>query len=189
MDQGVEAVVQGEQLKWLRFYWDCCGKCRHPAEDRESLERFLQKLATKGQSVESPAAGGLKCRDLLWSTVRGRSGCGIGVRCSAARSRRLGAMRRSTEAGDPAAAESIGAFGVRWHAEHDTAFGVGVGRVEAFGSLSGCRKAPSTPASAGFAGAVHRGAGGMRAIRSGAFRKVLDTGQVLRGRWGVESSP
>jgi len=35
--------------KWLRFYLDFCMKYRHPPRDPDSLEPFLQKLASKNQ--------------------------------------------------------------------------------------------------------------------------------------------
>ena len=36
--------------KWLRYYLDFCFKYRHPPHDADSLEPFLQKLASKNQS-------------------------------------------------------------------------------------------------------------------------------------------
>ncbi|MCE9614232.1 MAG: integron integrase [Lentisphaerae bacterium] len=50
-----EEQVQSDQrmdyLKWLRFYLDFCEKYRHPPRDVESLQPFLQKLASKGQAL------------------------------------------------------------------------------------------------------------------------------------------
>ena len=39
-----------DYLKWLRFYLDFCAKYRHPPRDPDSLDPFLQKLASKNQS-------------------------------------------------------------------------------------------------------------------------------------------
>ena len=36
-------------LKWLRFYLDFCVKYRHRPRERDSLQPFLEKLASKGQ--------------------------------------------------------------------------------------------------------------------------------------------
>lgn len=48
------ASVSDDELadyqKWLRYYLDFCFKYRHPPRDRESLDEFLQKLASKNQS-------------------------------------------------------------------------------------------------------------------------------------------
>lgn len=41
-----------DYVKWLRYYLDFCGKYRHEALDRESLQTFLHKLASKNQSAE-----------------------------------------------------------------------------------------------------------------------------------------
>ncbi len=57
-DQSLKAsaVPLGMQMdyrKWLRFYLDFCMKYRHPPRDPDSLEPFLQKLASKNQSKAS----------------------------------------------------------------------------------------------------------------------------------------
>jgi hypothetical protein len=52
-EHGFAQSADGDCLKWLRFYLDFCAKYRHPAEDRERVEPFLQKLAEKGQSPDS----------------------------------------------------------------------------------------------------------------------------------------
>ena len=36
--------------KWLMYYLDFCLKYRHPPRDPDSLQDFLQKLASKNQS-------------------------------------------------------------------------------------------------------------------------------------------
>ena len=41
-----------DYLKWLRYYLDFCAKYNDPPRDSDSLPLFLQKLASKGQSVE-----------------------------------------------------------------------------------------------------------------------------------------
>ncbi len=46
----VPPAKTADYLKWLRFYLDFCDKYRHPPRDRDSLEPFLQKLASKNQS-------------------------------------------------------------------------------------------------------------------------------------------
>lgn len=43
---------QAQYLKWLRYYLDFCDKYGHPPRDPDSLEPFLQKLASKQQSIE-----------------------------------------------------------------------------------------------------------------------------------------
>jgi integron integrase len=45
--------MQMDYRKWLRFYLDFCMKYRHPPRDPDSLEPFLQKLASKNQSKAS----------------------------------------------------------------------------------------------------------------------------------------
>jgi len=40
-----------DYLKWLRFYLDFCAKYGHPPRDRDSLQPFLLKLASKRQSA------------------------------------------------------------------------------------------------------------------------------------------
>lgn len=45
------AVV--DYQKWLRYYLDFCMKYRHPPRDPDSLDPFLQKLASKNQSAEA----------------------------------------------------------------------------------------------------------------------------------------
>ena len=42
---------RGQNQKWLRYDLDFCTKYRHPPRDPDSLEPFLQKLASKNQSV------------------------------------------------------------------------------------------------------------------------------------------
>ncbi len=49
----VPKSLKGAYCKWLRFYLDFCAKYKHPPRDPDSLEPFLQKLASKNQS---PAA-------------------------------------------------------------------------------------------------------------------------------------
>jgi integron integrase len=49
-ERSVSSGDAREQLKWLRFYLDFCAKYRHPPRDPDSLEPFLQKLASKGQT-------------------------------------------------------------------------------------------------------------------------------------------
>jgi integron integrase len=41
-----------DYLKWLRYYLDFCAKYNDPPRDSDSLPLFLQKLTSKGQSVE-----------------------------------------------------------------------------------------------------------------------------------------
>lgn len=45
--------MQMDYRKWLRFYLDFCMKYQHPPRDPDSLEPFLQKLASKNQSKAS----------------------------------------------------------------------------------------------------------------------------------------
>ena len=52
---GEEKLAQGvrrDYLKWLQIFIEFCAKYRHPFRDRESLQPFLQKLASKRQSTE-----------------------------------------------------------------------------------------------------------------------------------------
>ena len=46
----VPAGIYGQYHKWLRFYLDFCMKYHHPPRDSDSLEPFMQKLASKKQS-------------------------------------------------------------------------------------------------------------------------------------------
>lgn len=43
---------RSDYLKWLRFYLDFCAKYGHPPRDRDSLQEFLQKLASKNQTPD-----------------------------------------------------------------------------------------------------------------------------------------
>ncbi|MBT3193959.1 MAG: integron integrase [Verrucomicrobia bacterium] len=45
------AKESGDYLKWLRFYLDFCSKYEHAPRDRDSLQPFLSKLASKRQST------------------------------------------------------------------------------------------------------------------------------------------
>lgn len=58
----------GEHLKWTRYYLDFCNKYQHPPRDPDSLEPFLQKLASKNQP---PAAQQEAARSVL--SERGRT--------------------------------------------------------------------------------------------------------------------
>ncbi len=49
----VQRYQASDYLKWLRFYLDFCAKYRHPPRDPDSLQPFLQKLASKNQSQAS----------------------------------------------------------------------------------------------------------------------------------------
>ena len=49
---GVFGVDRQDYIKWLRFYLDFCEKYEHPPRDKNSLQPFLQKLASKNQSRE-----------------------------------------------------------------------------------------------------------------------------------------
>ena len=49
---GVVGETYGNYVKWLRFYLDFCENYQHPPRDRESLQPFLRKLASKNQSRE-----------------------------------------------------------------------------------------------------------------------------------------
>jgi integron integrase len=53
--RGVAAREVWDYVKWLRYYLDLCEKYRHEAIDRESLQAFLLKLASKNQSAEQQA--------------------------------------------------------------------------------------------------------------------------------------
>jgi integron integrase len=53
--RGVAAGEVWDYVKWLRYYLDFCEKYRHEAVDRESLQAFLLKLASKNQSAEQQA--------------------------------------------------------------------------------------------------------------------------------------
>ena len=50
--QGLPEGTQRRFFKWLRFYLDFCSKNRHLASDRDSLQPFLQILASRQQSPE-----------------------------------------------------------------------------------------------------------------------------------------
>ena len=50
--QAATPAERGQSQKWLRYYLDFCMKYRHPPRDPDSLEPFLQKLASKNQSVD-----------------------------------------------------------------------------------------------------------------------------------------
>ncbi len=47
---------RAENLKWLRYYLDFCLKYRYRPRDPESLDPFLQKLASKGQAIDRQQA-------------------------------------------------------------------------------------------------------------------------------------
>ena len=49
--RGVASGEVWEYVKWLRYYLDFCEKYRREALDRESLQAFLLKLASKNQSA------------------------------------------------------------------------------------------------------------------------------------------
>lgn len=49
-EQDVPESQRAEYREWPRFYLDLCRKHRHWTRDPESLPRFLEKLAAKGQS-------------------------------------------------------------------------------------------------------------------------------------------
>ena len=49
--RGVAAGEVWDYVKWLRYYLDFCEKYRREALDRESLQAFLLKLASKNQSA------------------------------------------------------------------------------------------------------------------------------------------
>jgi hypothetical protein len=51
----VSAGEVWDYVKWLRYYLDFCEKYRHEALDRESLQEFLLKLASRNQSAEQQA--------------------------------------------------------------------------------------------------------------------------------------
>lgn len=53
--RGVTAGEVWDYVKWLRYYLDFCEKYRHEVLDRESLQAFLLKLASKNQSAERQA--------------------------------------------------------------------------------------------------------------------------------------
>lgn len=46
----VEARYVPHYLKWLRYYWDFCQKYDQAVDDPASLEPFINKLSSKGQS-------------------------------------------------------------------------------------------------------------------------------------------
>jgi len=53
--RGVSAGEVWDYVKWLRYYLDFCDKYRREVLDRESLQAFLLKLASKNQSAEQQA--------------------------------------------------------------------------------------------------------------------------------------
>ncbi len=57
--RGVTAGEVWDYVKWLRYYLDFCDKYRHEVLDRESLQAFLLKLASKNQSAEQQAQAAL----------------------------------------------------------------------------------------------------------------------------------
>lgn len=68
--RGLSEAVRRDFLKWLRYYLDFCSKYEHPPRDRESLQPFLLKLASKNQSREQQkeAASAVKLfHDLIQS--------------------------------------------------------------------------------------------------------------------------
>jgi integron integrase len=68
---GVFGETYGNYVKWLRFYLDFCEKYQHPPRDRESLQPFLRKLASKNQSrdCQEEAAASV---GVLYSLVEAR---------------------------------------------------------------------------------------------------------------------
>lgn len=57
------AVPEGERrayLRWVRFYLDFCQKYGHLPREAQSIDPFLAKLASKGQSEMGTVAGVLK---------------------------------------------------------------------------------------------------------------------------------
>ncbi|HPD18002.1 MAG TPA: integron integrase [Planctomycetota bacterium] len=53
--RGVAAGEVWDYVKWLRYYLDFCDKYRRETLDRDSLQAFLLKLASKNQSAEQQA--------------------------------------------------------------------------------------------------------------------------------------
>lgn len=62
----------GAYLGWLRFYLDFCFKYREPPREADSLQPFLQKLASKNQSVAKQAQAA-RAVGLYYETMRGWS--------------------------------------------------------------------------------------------------------------------
>jgi len=50
--RGVAAGEAWDYVKWIRYYLDFCDKYRRETLDRDSLQAFLLKLASKNQSAE-----------------------------------------------------------------------------------------------------------------------------------------
>ncbi len=53
--RGVPAGEVWDCVKGLRYYLDSCNTYRHEVPDRESVQAFLLKLASKNQSAEQQA--------------------------------------------------------------------------------------------------------------------------------------
>jgi hypothetical protein len=62
---GVAAAEVWDYVKWLRYYLDFCAKYRHETLDRDSLQAFLLKLASKNQSAGQQAQAARSVRFYL----------------------------------------------------------------------------------------------------------------------------
>ena len=49
--RALSSQEESEYLKWLRYYLDFCAKYKIPPRDHDSLSPFLQKLASKKQTL------------------------------------------------------------------------------------------------------------------------------------------
>jgi len=62
-------TMRGTYLGWLRFYLDFCFKYRKPPRDSDSLQPFLQKLASKNQSAVKQAQAA-RAVELYYETMK-----------------------------------------------------------------------------------------------------------------------
>jgi hypothetical protein len=68
-DKAVPNHLHGEYKKWLRYYWNFCGKYHFPPARKESLPRFIGKLQEKKQTDEQRRQA-IKAINLYYEIVR-----------------------------------------------------------------------------------------------------------------------
>lgn len=96
-------VERGQSQTWLRYYLDFCMKYRHPPRDPDSLEPFLQKLASKNQPVACQEQAA-RCVSVYYEVVRNWDAAHAAL--SAPRSVTAGAAARQPPAQATAPAEA-----------------------------------------------------------------------------------
>jgi hypothetical protein len=65
-------------LRWVRFYLDFCQKYEHPPREELTINPFLAKLATKGQSQREREQAGKAVHLLLQRGMKKDGGLVVG---------------------------------------------------------------------------------------------------------------